>query len=95
MFGQGAVSAEERRMLLSGRSGDGLAGSGPIVCACFGVGRNTIGEAISGGACSVAAIGASLKAGTNCGSCIPELKRMLVQAAPAPARQSEPEPLTA
>jgi assimilatory nitrate reductase catalytic subunit len=95
MFEQGAVSGEERRMLLSGRSGDGLAGSGPIVCACFGVGRNTIGEAISSGACSVAAIGGSLKAGTNCGSCIPELKRMLAQAAPTPARQSEPEPLTA
>jgi assimilatory nitrate reductase catalytic subunit len=95
MFEQGAVSAEERRMLLSGRSGDGLAGSGPIVCACFGVGRNPIDDAISGGACSVAAIGATLKAGTNCGSCIPELKRMLAQAAPAATKQCEPEPLTA
>ena len=82
-------------MLLSGRSGDGLAGAGPIVCACFGVGRNTIGDAISGGACSVAAIGASLKAGTNCGSCIPELKRMLAQTPPATVSASEPEPLTA
>jgi assimilatory nitrate reductase catalytic subunit len=95
MFENGVVSAEERRMLLSGRSGDGLAGPGPIVCACFGVGRNTIDDAISGGACSLAAIGATLKAGTNCGSCIPEMKRMLTQAAPAPVKQSEPEPLTA
>ena len=79
LFEKDTVTAEERRMLLSGRSGDGLAGAGPIVCACFGVGRNTIGDAIKAGACSVPAIGASLKAGTNCGSCIPELKRMLAQ----------------
>jgi assimilatory nitrate reductase catalytic subunit len=95
LFEKGVVSADERRMLLSGRSGDGLAGGGPIVCACFGVGRNTIGDAIKTGACSVAAIGASLKAGTNCGSCIPELKRLLAQAPPAKDVQKEPEPLTA
>ncbi len=35
-----------------------LPASGPIVCACFGVGRNTIADAVSGGAGSVAAIGA-------------------------------------
>jgi assimilatory nitrate reductase catalytic subunit len=95
LFEQDAVTADERRMLLSGRSGDGLAGAGPIVCACFGVGRNTIGDAIKGGACSVAAIGISLKAGTNCGSCIPELKRMLAQTPQETVSQSEPEPLTA
>jgi assimilatory nitrate reductase catalytic subunit len=95
LFEAGAVTADERRMLLSGRSGDGLAGAGPIVCACFGVGKNTIGDAIAAGACSVAAIGASLKAGTNCGSCIPELKRMLTKTQPAPLERSEPEPLTA
>ena len=32
----------QRRMLLSGKSADGLANAGPIVCACFGVGRTTI-----------------------------------------------------
>jgi assimilatory nitrate reductase catalytic subunit len=95
LFEKGSVTSDERRMLLSGRSGDGLAGGGPIVCACFGVGRNTIGDAIKDGACSVAALGASLKAGTNCGSCIPELKRMLAQAPQERVSQSEPEPLTA
>ena len=63
-----------------GQIGDGLASAGPIVCACFGVGRNTICDAIAAGACSVAEIGARLKAGTNCGSCIPELKRLIAQA---------------
>jgi assimilatory nitrate reductase catalytic subunit len=69
-------------MLLSGKSADGLANAGPIVCACFGVGRNTICETIAAGACSAADIGAKLKAGTNCGSCIPELKRLIAQTGP-------------
>jgi assimilatory nitrate reductase catalytic subunit len=94
-FASEALSQEQRRMLLSGRSADGLASAGPIVCACFGVGRNTITGAIQGGACSVAALGTSLKAGTNCGSCIPELKRLLAQTAPAPATEKEPQPLMA
>jgi assimilatory nitrate reductase catalytic subunit len=59
---------------------DGLANAGPIVCACFGVGRATICDAIASGANSAAAIGAELKAGTNCGSCIPEMKRLIAQA---------------
>jgi assimilatory nitrate reductase catalytic subunit len=93
LFEKEAVSPDERRMLLSGRSGDGLAGTGPIVCACFGVGRNAICDVIEQGACTPAAIGASLKAGTNCGSCIPELKRLLAQASSVTAGRSEPEPL--
>ena len=67
-------------MLLSGKSADGLAGTGPVVCACFGVGRSTICDAIAAGAATTAEIGARLKAGTNCGSCIPEMKRLIAQA---------------
>ncbi len=67
-------------MLLSGRSTEGMASTGPVVCACFGVGRATILEAIAAGAGTAAEIGARLKAGTNCGSCIPELKRLIAQA---------------
>jgi assimilatory nitrate reductase catalytic subunit len=59
---------------------DGLVSAGPIVCACFGVGRTTICAAIAAGAQSAAEIGARLNAGTNCGSCIPELKRLIAQA---------------
>jgi assimilatory nitrate reductase catalytic subunit len=64
-------------MVLSGKSMDGVANAGPIVCACFGVGRSTICDAIAAGASTAAEIGAKLKAGTNCGSCIPELKRLI------------------
>jgi assimilatory nitrate reductase catalytic subunit len=80
MFAASALSDHQRRMLLSGKSADGQANSGPIVCACFGVGRTTICDAIAKGANSAAAIGAQLKAGTNCGSCIPELKRLIAHA---------------
>jgi assimilatory nitrate reductase catalytic subunit len=86
LFAAEALADDQRRMLLSGKSMDGLASAGPIVCACFGVGRTTICAAIAAGAGTAAAIGAQLKAGTNCGSCIPELKRLIAQtgtAAPA------------
>ena len=68
----------QRRMVLSGRAADGLADVGPVICACFGVGLNVIREAIaSNGATDVEAIGKALRAGTNCGSCVPELKRIV------------------
>jgi assimilatory nitrate reductase catalytic subunit len=83
LFAADSLTDEQRRTLLSGRSSEGLASTGPIVCACFGVGRNTICEAIAAGAHSAAEIGARLKAGTNCGSCIPEMKRLIAQDAAA------------
>jgi assimilatory nitrate reductase catalytic subunit len=87
LFAAGPLGNDQRRMLLSGKSADGLANTGPIVCACFGVGRNTICDAIAGGARSAADIGAKLKAGTNCGSCIPELKRLIAQTGTGDAGQ--------
>jgi assimilatory nitrate reductase catalytic subunit len=80
LFALDVLSSDQRRTLLSGRSADGVASSGPVVCACFGVGRDTICDAIRAGAGTAAEIGAKLKAGTNCGSCIPELKRLITQA---------------
>jgi assimilatory nitrate reductase catalytic subunit len=88
LFAQNTLSDDQRRTLLSGKSMDGLASAGPIVCACFGVGRTTICDAIAAGARSPTEIGLQLKAGTNCGSCIPELKRLIAQTdAAAPADQ--------
>ncbi len=80
LFAADALSDDQRRMLLSGKSTDGLASAGPVVCACFGVGRTTICDAIVAGAGTAAEIGLQLKAGTNCGSCIPELKRLIARA---------------
>ncbi len=79
LFASGEVSDEQRRMLLSGRSSEGVTSTGPVVCACFGVGRATICDAIAAGAQTAAEIGTKLKAGTNCGSCIPELRRLITE----------------
>jgi assimilatory nitrate reductase catalytic subunit len=81
LFAADSLGDDQRRMLLSGKSADGLASAGPAVCACFGVGRGTILAAIAAGAVTAAEIGVKLKAGTNCGSCIPEMKRLIAQAA--------------
>jgi assimilatory nitrate reductase catalytic subunit len=49
-----------------------------LICACFGVGLAAIREAIvSGRAVNVADIGRTLRAGTNCGSCVPELRAII------------------
>ena len=78
LFAEQALSDEMRHALLAGKPGVGLPDIGPIVCACFGVGENILKEAIScEKATSVAQLGEQLKAGTNCGSCIPELKKLL------------------
>jgi assimilatory nitrate reductase catalytic subunit len=67
-----------RSLVLSGKSADGIVDSGPVICACFGVGLSAIREAIGKkGASSVDEIGVLLRAGTNCGSCKSELKRIL------------------
>ncbi len=69
---------DERLGLLAGRPAGAPASQGPIVCSCFAVGLRTLHRAIrEDGLSSVDAIGAALKAGTNCGSCIPELKQIL------------------
>ena len=71
---------ENRLALLAGRSLDGTAEAGPVVCACFGVGLNAIRAAFAGGqALSAEDIGRQLKAGTNCGSCLPEIRRIGAQ----------------
>jgi assimilatory nitrate reductase catalytic subunit len=78
LFGNEALPDIERRMVLSGRAAGGLAEAGPLICACFGVGLSVIRDAIeSNKATSVEAIGKALRAGTNCGSCLPELKRIV------------------
>jgi assimilatory nitrate reductase catalytic subunit len=65
-------------MLLAGRPGAAQEDRGAIVCACFDVGVNTITGAIARGAVTnVETIGAVVKAGSNCGSCRPELKSLL------------------
>jgi assimilatory nitrate reductase catalytic subunit len=66
--------------LLAGLPGLGTPDPGATICACFNVGVATITRAIADqGLMSVEAIGAALQAGTNCGSCRPELKSLLAR----------------
>jgi assimilatory nitrate reductase catalytic subunit len=52
--------------------------TGPIVCACFAVGLAAIRQVIAEQRdVTVGRIGSLLRAGTHCGSCIPELKNIL------------------
>jgi assimilatory nitrate reductase catalytic subunit len=72
------VPDSARGQILSGRMYDATAAEGPRICACFGVTRDAIRHAIvTHRLNAVKQIGAKLKAGTNCGSCIPELEEIL------------------
>jgi assimilatory nitrate reductase catalytic subunit len=67
-----------RSKILAGRMYDAAASEGPKVCACFGVTRDAIRHAVATHRLnSVQQIGVLLRAGTNCGSCIPELQEIL------------------
>jgi assimilatory nitrate reductase catalytic subunit len=77
MFGEPSPD-HNRARVLAGVSLSGVASPGPIVCACFAVGRTTILKAIEAARLTSAAeIGTALRAGTNCGSCLPELAAIL------------------
>ncbi|RUX92168.1 nitrate reductase [Mesorhizobium sp. M7D.F.Ca.US.004.01.2.1] len=73
------VDRRGRLAIVAGRPGGIDVDRGAIVCSCFGVGANQIAEAVRRGCGSVAAIGAALHAGTNCGSCRAEI-RVIVDA---------------
>ena len=79
-----AFETEAPPMLLAGRPGAAQEDRGAIVCACFDVGVNTIAGAIAPRPRRPASrrIGALLKAGSNCGSCRPELRSLLAAHAP-------------
>ncbi|MGB7034566.1 MAG: molybdopterin dinucleotide binding domain-containing protein, partial [Xanthobacteraceae bacterium] len=77
------IDPDMRTYLLAGDAGGPRAEdtNGRTICACFGVGLQTLHRTIAGKQLtSVAEIGAVLRAGTNCGSCIPELKAILSDA---------------
>jgi assimilatory nitrate reductase catalytic subunit len=75
-----------RGSLLAGRALEG-SDPGPLVCSCFGVGRNPIAACARelGRAATPAEIGKRLKCGTNCGSCISEIQTVINQCARQPA----------
>ena len=81
-----------RRFVLAGRSGSADFDASPTICACFGVKSRAILSAIADGACSTDAIGRCLNAGTNCGSCLPEVRRMIAAVHLHTHNQARPGP---
>jgi assimilatory nitrate reductase catalytic subunit len=76
-LGSAHTDARGRLAVVAGRPGIGTADPGATVCSCFSVGINQIQEAVRDGCDSVALVGTRLNAGTNCGSCRPEIRRII------------------
>ena len=84
LFSRESLDEPARSALLAGRPRAARDDPGPIVCSCFGVGSGTLREAIEKhGMTSTQQIGSRLRAGTNCGSCLPEIRELLAGAAKA------------
>ncbi|MEW8382005.1 MAG: molybdopterin-dependent oxidoreductase [Candidatus Thiodiazotropha taylori] len=78
LFAKKHLSRQERLRLLAGAPMNAQEDAGKTVCACFGVGLNTLVSAIEDqGLQTTQAIGEKLKAGTNCGSCLSEINRLI------------------
>ncbi|KAA9129814.1 molybdopterin-dependent oxidoreductase [Marinihelvus fidelis] len=79
LFAEAPLGAASRRAILAGMPPalDAPTGEGDAICACFGAGSGDIDRALEAGAASTAAIGAMVRAGSNCGACLPELRQVL------------------
>ena len=81
LFLKDSLADVDRRGILAGRPLVAAADTGALVCSCFRVGRITITDAIARHRLKTPAdVGAQLKAGTNCGSCVPEIRQLLASA---------------
>ena len=70
-------NARQRLALLAGRAEGEKTPAGAMICSCFGVSETQIVDAVRLGCRSAQQLGSTLKCGTNCGSCIPELKKII------------------
>ncbi|CAA9891358.1 Nitrate reductase [Candidatus Methylobacter favarea] len=78
LFAHAELEKDDRKSLLTGLPPLGVPDIGPVVCACFNVGEKTIQTAIrEKNLRTPQQVGQYLKAGTNCGSCVPEIKALL------------------
>jgi assimilatory nitrate reductase catalytic subunit len=81
LFAKDVLAGSDRLALLAGRPLRAAEDPGPTVCSCFAVGRDTICRLIeSEGLTDPRQVGERLRAGTHCGSCLPEIRRLLAAA---------------
>jgi assimilatory nitrate reductase catalytic subunit len=85
------VAALGRLLLMpSNQAPQGFKARGRIVCNCFNVAESEISEKLSGHdwinagmpAAVLSSLQGQLKCGTNCGSCVPELKKIILGSSP-------------
>ena len=89
LFERQRLEPEERASLLAGRPPGARGDAGPLVCSCWAVGRNTLRRAIAEhGLTDTPQVGARLRAGTGCGSCLPQIRVLLAER----ARKEAPSP---
>ena len=78
LFRRERLSALHRKALLAGMPMSAANNDGPLVCSCFKVGKNKIIEAIkTQNITHEKQVTACLKAGGNCGSCLPEIRGLI------------------
>ncbi|MCW8900272.1 MAG: molybdopterin-dependent oxidoreductase [Gammaproteobacteria bacterium] len=78
LFKDNKLNDVDRKSLLTGKPASGEKDAGKAVCACFSVGINTLVDAIKSSKLSTPEqVGELLRAGTNCGSCIPEIRNII------------------
>lgn len=78
LFKRERLSAMHRKSLLAGQPMSRANNDGPLVCGCFKVGKNRIIEAIkTQNINNEKQVTACLKAGGNCGSCLPEIRGLI------------------
>ena len=79
LFAKNQLETIERKALLTGLAPLGVNDVGNIICSCFNIGEKTLKTAIKEkGLNTHQEVGQYLKAGTNCGSCISEIKALLI-----------------
>ncbi|MFC5476524.1 molybdopterin-dependent oxidoreductase [Paraherbaspirillum soli] len=85
--GQSVLGLGRRLLMPSAKPPAGVQSRGRIVCNCLNVAESEIRQVLANAAAApeerLALLQRQLKCGTNCGSCVPELKRMVLQPMPA------------
>ena len=84
------VAAMRHRLLLpTAQAPSGFVARGRVVCSCFDVAESEVRVALDGCAGNAEAalrrVQQQLRCGTNCGSCLPELRRLAAGACRLPA----------
>lgn len=78
LFKRERLSAMHRKALLAGQAMSITNAEGPLVCSCFKVGKNRIIQCIQENKIQhEKQVTACLKAGGNCGSCLPEIRGLI------------------